>query len=106
MGDPVDSFIFNSYHEKMQQVLSLVYEYVGFTKDIQRKTQWCKRPPDDEENPFEIDEMPVFMQKRWCHHFIVKLFMVFETPHNVLRARRTAIKLRTFLPVYDGCIFS
>ena len=89
----------------MHNVLPIVYEYVGFIKEIQRKTEWCKRPPDDEENPFELDEMPVFIQKRWCHFFIVYLFTLFETPHNVLRARRTAMKLR-LIPAYDGCVFT
>ena len=89
----------------MQNILPLVYEYVGFVHDIKRKARWCKRPPDGEENPFEIDEMHVFIQKRWCHHYIVCLFALFETPLIVLRARRTAIKLRALLP-YDGCVFS
>ena len=87
----------------MQNILPLVYEYVGFVHDIKRKARWCKRPPDGEENPFEIDEMHVFIQKRWCHHYIVCLFTLFETPFVVLRARRTAIKLRA---LYNGCVFS
>ena len=75
-------------------------------KEIQRKTEWCIRPPDDEENPFEIDEMPVFIQKRWCHHYIVILFALFKRPKQVLVARRFALKLYNIYPLPDdGCIF-
>ena len=79
----------------MDNVLPIVYEYLGFIKEIQRKTRWCKRPPDGEENPFELDEMPVFIQKRWYHYHLLCLFTFFKTPLGVLRARRY---IRTLLP--------
>ncbi len=80
----------------MHDVLPLVYEYVGFVKDIQRKIGWCMRPPDGEETPFGDDEdMAIFMQKRWCQHIIVCLFTLFDTPTRVLRGRK----------IIESCIF-
>ena len=90
----------------MHAILPIVYEYVGFTQEIRRKARWCARPPDGEENPFEIDEMPVFINKRWCHHYITCLFVLFKTPKRVLRARRVALKLYClYPPPTDDCIF-
>ena len=79
----------------MQDILPLVYAYVGLVQEIQRKARWCSRAPDGEETPFGDDEMAVFIQKRWCHHMIVCLFALFDTPTNVLRGRK----------VLESCIF-
>jgi len=88
----------------MEAILPIIFEYVSPIKDIQRKIEWCKRPPDDEENPFEIDEMPVFIQKRWCHHYIIILFVLFKSPKRVLAVRRIQLKLYNVWPGND-CIF-
>ena len=49
----------------MQNVLSLVREYVGVERNITMKVKWCNSVPDGTPSPFKSrDEMHRFIQKR------------------------------------------
>ena len=79
----------------MENVLSLVNEYVGVEYHIREKTKWCKSVPDGSPCPFtSVSDMESFIKKRVVNQYIESLFFIFKTPQQVLLAKRMIRKVR------------